>query len=487
MLMQRQKKNEEAKKRELMEKAILMQLGSELEYRACKSKRAFSGDVSVFRLHLSSSSSSMSLGDAPNEVLSLVLNNVDQQRDLYQCALVNKNFYATANPLLWHEPQQATGVDVHEETILFRLEQSFRLPHDQCLHSTPLGHNVRKLDASKFNDLQDLRAVINNVPLLEELFIGMLWELFFRIDKLNDKDMEQIALKCPQLKCLSLNLIFDASDRFFDPFRHCTNLRELSILRIVDGRNLQLTPLQHCPLKKLTLGSCYTDGEYTKDTFFGGIPTLTHLDMKYKTGGFFRYCQTLPSRTLFPVLTDLRFATKENIDNNLVPFFKAHPLIRTLSIANMKIRPALMTSLATDLVHLQHLSLINGHRLPSFTKTFHRVEKLTLRCRHLNIENMAMYFPNLHYIHVVKVPGTGRRYLGVSSLQNYLGVHFETHTKLTYLDFICYHSVPSNLKVHLPRRIGGHLLNEDLDHIRETALGLVWIDLCVSSSLYSLG
>jgi hypothetical protein len=58
-----------------------------------------------------------------------------------------------------------TGGYVQADTILFRLKQSFQMPHHHCLHFTPLGRNVRKLDASEINRLRDLRVVINNVPL----------------------------------------------------------------------------------------------------------------------------------------------------------------------------------------------------------------------------------------------------------------------------------------------------------------------------------
>ncbi|SAL97678.1 hypothetical protein [Absidia glauca] len=328
-----------------------------------------------------------SLGDAPIEVLLLVLNNVDQQSDLYECTLVNKSFYATANPLLWRAPRMAGGFN-REDTILFRLKKSFRLRHKHCLRSTPLGHNVRKLDASEDDHLLDLRAVINNVPLVEELVIG--------IENLKDKDMERIALNCPQLKFLSLTTYFRGSDRFFDPLRHCTNLRELSILGMPRA-DVQLTPLQHCPLEKLGLGSYSFYSDFANDTFFGGIPTLTHLDMDYQTGAFFRYCQTLPSRTLFPVLTDLRIVMYQATnDNDLVLFFKSHPLICTLSLEKMPINQVVMTSLATDLVHLKYLTFIDNSRLSAITKAFHRVEKLTIFGFRTNAQHMAMYFPNLH-------------------------------------------------------------------------------------------
>jgi hypothetical protein len=300
---------------------------------------------------------------------------------------------------------------------------------------------------------------------VEELVVG--------IEKLKDKDVEQIALNCPQLKCLSLTSCFRGSERFIEPLRHCTNLREFSIRATLDA-DLDLTPLQHCPLEKLRIGSYGFYSDFTKDIFFGGIPTLTHLDMDYMTRGFLRYCQTLPSQTLFPVLTDLRIVMyKAANDNDMVLFFKSHPLIRTLSLENMQISKAVMTSLATDLVHLKYLSLIKNRRLSAITKVFHRVEKLTIRGFHTNAQHMAMYFPNLHYIHISKDISTWRHDDDISQLD---GRTIETITKLTYLDFTSYESVPGDLKVHLPRRMGGQLVKEDLDHIRKTALGLVWID-----------
>ncbi|SAL97677.1 hypothetical protein [Absidia glauca] len=69
--------------------------------------------------------------------------------------------------------------------------------------------------------------------------------------------------------------------------------------------------------------------------------------------------------------------------------------------------------------------------------------------------------------------GYWRHDLDISHLD---GPTIESITKLKYLDFTSYDSVPGDLKVHLPRRMGGQLAKEDLDHIRDTALGLVWIE-----------
>jgi hypothetical protein len=241
------------------------------------------------------------LGDAPHEVLSLVLNNVDRRGDLYQCALVNKNFNATTNPLLWREPRLMTLGTLRKDTICFRLKQSLLQTDKHCLHSSPLGHYVRKLNASHDNCLQDFHSVINHVPLVKELVIG--------IKKLKDKDIERIALNCPQLKCLFCFCYTD-SNCFFDPLRLCANLREFSIVGIFNLKRL-LASLQHCQLEKLKLCALHMDVDFTKNTLFGAIPSLTHLELYCPAKDFIQYCQTLPSRTPFPVLTDLRIAIGE--------------------------------------------------------------------------------------------------------------------------------------------------------------------------------
>ncbi|SAL97695.1 hypothetical protein [Absidia glauca] len=310
-----------------------------------------------------------------------------------------------------------------------------------------------------------MRSVINNVPLVEELVID--------IETIKDKDIQRIASKCPQLKRLSFNRLMNVFDNFFDLLRHFPNLRELSILGSIHTRQ-QSTSLKHCRLEKLSLRSF----NYTVYTLFSAIPTLTHLEMESSTAGYFEHYQTLPSLTLFPVLTDLRFAIY-HVDaptNALASFFKAHPLIRTLSLNLKKIDPVIMASLATDLVHLKRLDLISSEHLPPFTKSLPSVEKLTLRRCNMNTDfmvGMAMHFPNLHYIHIDD--STRRQSSGGISQSKRQAI--EALTQLKYLDLTFHDTVPDKLKVYLPRRrFWPDLLMDDLRHIRETALGLVWIE-----------
>jgi hypothetical protein len=417
------------------------------------------------------------LTDASLEVLRLILYNIDQQSDLYQCALVNKSLYAATNPLLWREPVVFNRETLREGNIAACLLQSFRHTRLHGFHATLLGQHIRTLYFRVDTLLQDLRQIINNVPLVEELNIHVI--------TLKTKDLERIAIKCPQLKRLTLRYLMDAPDHFFEPLRHCTNLRELSVIDSVRS-NYQLASLNDSRLEKLTLRPYVHTGNSFIWLLLGevptlndlAIPTLTHLDMDSLTESYFQYYQALSSPTLFPVLADLRIAMPyytATADVTVVSFFRAHPLINTLTIECMEIDPVIMTSLAIDLVHLKRLALIGNRHLPPFPMALPLVESLTLRDCRINVDftvQMAIHFPSLHYFHVPTI-------LRPQSFGGVLpsdGLTIESLTHLTYLDFASHDSVPDGLNVYLPRRMGGELTDEDLSHIWETAVGLCWID-----------
>jgi hypothetical protein len=273
------------------------------------------------------------------------------------------------------------------------------------------------------------------------------------------------------------------SDLFFESLRHYTNLRELNIMDSCRA-TYQLTSLKHCRLEKLKMQSFLYSLQFFLEATFDDMPTLTHLDLDCIATPFLRHYQTLQSPTLFPALTDLRTAMlspRTPADDALVSFFKAHPLIRNLSIEGMEINPAIMDSLATDLVHLKRLSLIHNGHLPPLTIDLLLVEKLTVRACNTNasfIFHLAHHFPNLHYIHVGKYDYSMWRpsinYIG--NIVEAAGSFIEDVSLLTYLDFASHNSVPGDLKVHLPRQMGGKLVPEDLEHIRKSAVGLAWID-----------
>ncbi|SAL97668.1 hypothetical protein [Absidia glauca] len=413
------------------------------------------------------------LSDAPIEVLHLILYNINHQTYLYECALVNKNWYAATNPLLWREPKLLDPGTQREDIISFWLLRSFRQARIHGLHATSLGHYIRKLSIQRYTTLQDMRQVINNVPMVEELVI--------QVRTMNCKDIERIARKCPKLKRLSLWYLNDTSGRSLDSLRHCNNLRELSIKTGFRTTRL-LSSLKHDRLEKLRLitNGCTTDVVTT----FSNIPTLTHLDLDSLAAAYFRHYRTLPSPAFFPFLTDLRIMMLDHTGTSndaVVSFFKAHPLIDTLTIESLKIDSAIMTSLATDLVHLKRLTLMRSGRLPPFTMALPLVENLTIRYCSMKVPStvcMATLFPNLHYIHVSKHYNYGMRkdsnIMGDDPQSDKLTI--ESITQLTYLDFASYDSVPGDLKVHLPRRPDGKLVYEDLKHIRKTAVGLAWID-----------
>ncbi|SAL97662.1 hypothetical protein [Absidia glauca] len=416
------------------------------------------------------------LSDAPIEVLHLILYYIDQQSDLYHCALVNKSLYAATNPLLWREPKLLAYGTKRMDCISFWLLRSFRQARLHGLHATSLGHYIRILFIEICTPLQDMRQVINNIPLVEDLVI--------QLPNLNDKDIECIALKCPKLKRLSLKFFNnDTPDHSLDSLRHCTTLRELSIKTSFRTTRL-LTSLNHDRLEKLRLNTLGLPKHISLGLTFSNISTLTHLDLNTLAAAYFRHYRTLPSPTFFPGLANLRISMLYGAatDNEaVVSFFKAHPLIDTLTIRSMKIDSAIMTSLATDLVHLKRLTLIHNGRPPPFHMALPLVENLTIRRCSINVPStvcMATQFPNLHYIHVSKqyhsLLRKSSNIMSDNSQSDRLTL--KSLTQLTYLDFASYDSVPGDLKVHLPRRTDGKLVYQDLEHIRKTAVGLAWID-----------
>ncbi|SAL97663.1 hypothetical protein [Absidia glauca] len=420
------------------------------------------------------------LSDVPIEVLRLILSNINHQTYLYECALVNKNWYAVTNPLLWREPMFFAAGAYRKEMISYWLSRAFRQAPTHGLHATPLGHYIRRLSILLYTNLQDMRHVINNVPLVEQLSI--------EVKTLTNVDIYQIALKCPKLKRLSLRYqkcysgFFDSSDDFFTLLQLCTNLRELSINTNFRTTCL-LSSLKHDRLEKLRLITSGSPRRIPLGLTFSNIPTLTNLDLDSLAAPYFRHYRTLPSPTFFPGLTRLRISMLYGaaIDNEaVVSFFKAHPLIDTLTIQSMKIDSAIMTSLTTDLVHLKRLTLIDNGCLPPFTMALPLLERLDLRHCSMNVPStvyMATLFPNIHYIYVSKrydpVLRKSSNIMGDDSQSDKLTI--ESLTQLKYLNFASYDSVPVDLKVNVPRRIGGKLAKADWNSIQRTAVGLAII------------
>ncbi|KAI8335469.1 hypothetical protein BC941DRAFT_70859 [Chlamydoabsidia padenii] len=100
----------------------------------------------------------------PFELLELIITHVTDKKDILQCTLVNKVFYAVTNPKLWYSPIH------YEDSQLYTAEPVLNSLHlaKSCsqLHPVPLGSHI-----------------------LEELILEE--------DALENADMNEITYRCP--------------------------------------------------------------------------------------------------------------------------------------------------------------------------------------------------------------------------------------------------------------------------------------------------
>ncbi|KAI8335356.1 hypothetical protein BC941DRAFT_514860 [Chlamydoabsidia padenii] len=186
----------------------------------------------------------------PFELLELIITHVTDNKDLLQGTLVNKLFYAVANPKLWHSPihyrrhRQYTA-----KPLLKSLQLANSCPH---LHPVPLGSYIRKLSfcckddpyfGNAFTDSRHiLISLLNWTPRVEELILEG--------NRFENYHMNAIAHYCPQLTILSLYDMDNITDDALTLFGRLTSLTLRKCTRLTDRALLNV---KHCPLASLCL------------------------------------------------------------------------------------------------------------------------------------------------------------------------------------------------------------------------------------------
>ncbi|ORZ05664.1 hypothetical protein BCR42DRAFT_178766 [Absidia repens] len=327
----------------------------------------------------------------PNEIVALIVHHVDypeceprlnddrqmaEQRELYTFTLVNKQFYAIANPLLWQEP--VVGLD---STFLQRLLD--------CLTATtnqqPLGHHIKKLHLhnTTCTDHQ-LLLLMTHIPHLETLLIENK-----RYPDNNDASSVLTPLPSPPLIsnvslqflprcCSQLTVLEIHSIHLLEPTaraigQHCHHLRQLTLhLNAVPWQPL-FSALTHCPLALLSITS------YERATV-----TLTET-------------MAMDMLTNFPGLTSFKMNS-----------FDPSGLLMTLAHTTL-------TTFPSPWPHLKKLDLTryvtlgeNNLALIRFIKTHPHLEYIRLGHAVLtdrSLDAMAMSLPDLHELHLLRVKG----------------------------------------------------------------------------------
>ncbi|ORZ05634.1 hypothetical protein BCR42DRAFT_496629 [Absidia repens] len=177
----------------------------------------------------------------PSEVISLILNHVDETCDLYTCALINKTFYKYATPLLWEH------LDLNDHRTFSYLIDG--LEASSSLQSNSLGESVRSAsiqDGFLIDD--DLLAFIKHVPQLNDLslhdpafisddsfehvplYVPHLTRLYIRYSNIKQLSIEAMSRHWyRQLNHLELIYCTDLSYELFSALRQCTALTSLDI------------------------------------------------------------------------------------------------------------------------------------------------------------------------------------------------------------------------------------------------------------------
>ncbi|ORZ07319.1 hypothetical protein BCR42DRAFT_426053 [Absidia repens] len=175
-------------------------------------------------------------GRLPPEIVSLILQQLSRQRDLYECAIVNKTWNTTATPLLWQQPS-------------LRYDHNLRETFFICLAtaSHPIGQHIRVVKWYYINyEDKHLLCLIKHARSLQRLEIS-------KAHNITDASVEPLARTCRDLTTLFLctspitHISIDSLNE------HC---HQLSNLALIDCHNIPSTTflrLAHCPLQ----GICF--------------------------------------------------------------------------------------------------------------------------------------------------------------------------------------------------------------------------------------
>jgi hypothetical protein len=318
--------------------------------------------------------------------------SIDNKIRLYQCALVNKAFYAAANPLLWRqpisEPDQMNTIAEDTQSFLRCLESSCRQAF--------LVHQLRHLHVG---DSDLLKQMVPFMPLMEPLQTFSLtgchgWNegpakslpplslgpTCTRLEKasfwgVRFGDPEFVALTrwCGPVQDLALEHCQDFTNTALHAF--LDNSRPfLTSLKLVQNSwtGNSLAPLHLHQLTSLTLDQC----QGVDNAFFGGsrFPLLTECHIKACPVDF------------------------GNAPETLLGFLRAHPLLRSLSLNQCKINNAALAVLCPAVLpNLSDLDLSdNGPALSC--RLLRQLIKTCVRLSKVNVSGCSVpsrNFPEL--------------------------------------------------------------------------------------------
>ncbi|ORZ11419.1 hypothetical protein BCR42DRAFT_421101, partial [Absidia repens] len=319
----------------------------------------------------------------PGELVSLILQNILCQRDLYYCALVNNAFYTETRRLLWRSPNLSL---YHAATHFF---------DSLATASLSVGHHIRTImledDDFECSD-EHLLLLMKKASLLEHLHIGDGYLI-------KDTSFQYLPFYCRHLTTLFL---FNSAitQRSFDSLgRHCHQLRRLALIACKGVPGNLFLALKDCPLEEIKLDN------FDDDAIWNALETgivdltrfhrLTCLVIKESPIRFIRQllltattttttaaaaaAATLVDNPLvaWPQLSHLVLDGCAALGDNdgLVGFFNTHPQLTSISLSSATITDHVLDGIAASLPKVSYVNVSYNYYL-----SHHGVRRLVEHC-----------------------------------------------------------------------------------------------------------
>ncbi|ORZ07444.1 hypothetical protein BCR42DRAFT_456068 [Absidia repens] len=355
------------------------------------------------------------LAHLPTEIVSLIIQHLPHQRDLYECAFVNKQLYQVTTPLLWQRPELFS---TEAAEIFFPCLATASHPNGQHIRAVRWYYGFRYQD-------KHLLLLMKHSRLLEYVDIGLAMSI-------TDASIEPLARTCRNLTSLFLGRSPITSISFDSLNEHCHQLSHLASIHCPHVSSDTFLRLKDCPLQSLRL--VFFDENHPNWTalLHQGIPFLAHFadltTISMSEPPLLLVRRLLLTTTtdnnniLWPLLTHLTLQypgtekimsdynddifinnNNNNNDNNdnekddhdleniLAMFFQTHPHLVSVSLEGYRITDRLLHVMIECLPNLQFLDL-------SFIKTFtaHGLRHLVMHSpaplKHIRLKYSGIHF-----------------------------------------------------------------------------------------------
>ncbi|KAI8335353.1 hypothetical protein BC941DRAFT_430089 [Chlamydoabsidia padenii] len=345
----------------------------------------------------------------PFELLELILDNINEQHDYYQCALVSKRFYSIITPRLWHTIGSPDWYCA-PHLVASGLEMAQRHTDGQHRVST-LGNYIRKIYFALDDSVEDVQKVMEHAQLVEDLFM---YQWLFDEDK-----FDWVIRNCHHLRTLSLaDIEYFTTKMTRSLVNYCPKLQELGLLGIESMDHFDLSAFKGTELTRLVLES--DELAALDSTILNQLEQLTSLCLNF--GGHFEAAfmerlltTTNHQKALLPRLTSFTLSTWEfNLsdaayNNVMIPFFKSHPLLECVNLDYEMGNSDIYAAMGSFLPHLKRLIVNRDNSLNSQA-----------------LQQLVKVCPKLVFIGVSSQEGT---YYGKTPLKKTLDRHEIEHIR----------------------------------------------------------